>query len=63
MKDEKLNSPQTEQCNIHDVSTRVFCPKCGSGHFEKWVEGSPHCVTHKAKCKDCDWIWILRQFF
>ena len=45
------------------VSARVFCPKCGSVHFEKWVEGDPHGVTHKAKCKDCDWIWITAQYY
>ena len=45
------------------VSTRVYCPECGSERFEKWVEGDPHGVTHKAKCKECDWIWIAAQFY
>ena len=45
------------------VSTRVFCPKCGNEHIKKWVEGDPHGVTHKAKCRKCDWIWITAQFY
>lgn len=57
------NLKQEDQCDIHDVNTHVFCPKCGSVRFEKWVEGDPHGVTHKAKCKECDWIWITAQFY
>ncbi len=34
MKKEKLNKPQTEQCNIHDVSARFICDVCG---FEKYT--------------------------
>lgn len=60
---ENDNLKNEQQCAIHDVSIRVFCPKCGSIHFEKWVEGDPHGVTHKAKCKECDWIWITAQFY
>lgn len=29
MKDEKLNNPQEQQCNIHDVSVAV-CGWCGN---------------------------------
>lgn len=54
---------QTLLLGLFSVSTRVYCPECGSERFEKWVEGDPHGVTHKAKCKECDWIWITAQFY
>jgi Lar family restriction alleviation protein len=30
MKEQKLNNPQEQQCNIHDVVCALPCPFCGS---------------------------------
>jgi len=65
MKDENLNKPQGQQCNIHGVSNRI-CDCCGEEHpiMEDNKDGSFTCLSCFIKiddgndidnCMGCDW--------